>query len=222
VSAHHLIRLLGVAGVTSGALLATPTPVAAAEPCPDVEVVFARGTFEPPGVGGIGQSFVDAVRARAAGKSVSVYPVNYPASTDFPTAVQGIQDAANRIEATAAGCPDTKIVLGGFSQGAAVAGFVTSEAVPSGANAEEVPDPMPPQVADHVAAVALFGKPSPSFMEMIDTPPVEIGKLYQAKTIDLCVTNDPICADNGDGANHNLYNQNGMTEQAATFAAGKL
>ncbi len=94
--------------------------------------------------------------SQAAGKSVSVYPVNYPASTDFPTAVQGIRDAANRIEATAAGCPDTKIVLGGFSQGAAVAGFVTSEAVPSGADATEVPDPMPPEIADHVAAVVLL------------------------------------------------------------------
>ena len=32
--------------------------------CPDVEVVFARGTFEPPGVGATGQAFVDALRAR--------------------------------------------------------------------------------------------------------------------------------------------------------------
>src|SRR5262245_34597346 len=111
-----LTRLLGVAAVTAGALLVTPGPAASAAPCPDVEVVFARGTFEAPGVGGIGQSFVDAVRKQAAGKSVSVYPVNYPASTDFPTAVQGIRDAANHIEATAASCPDTRIVLGGFSQ----------------------------------------------------------------------------------------------------------
>jgi cutinase len=208
--------------VTAIALTSAPAPLAHAAPCPDVEVVFARGTFEPPGLGGIGHSFVDAVRAKAAGKSVSVYPVNYPASTDFPTAVQGIRDAANHIEATAAGCPNTRIVLGGFSQGAAVAGFVTSEAVPSGASAEDVPDPMPPNVADHVAAVALFGKPSPKFMKLIDIPPVEIGALYASKTIDLCITNDPICAGDGDGANHALYNKNGMTEQAATFAVGRL
>ncbi len=185
-------------------------------------MVFARGTFEPPGLGGIGQSFVDAFRAQAAGKSVSVYPVNYPASTDFPTAVQGVRDAANRIEATAARCPDTRIVLGGFSQGAAVAGFVTSEAVPSGADPTEVPDPMPPAVADHVAAVVLLGKPSPKFMEAIDTPPVEIGDLYATKTIDLCIPDDPICSGTGDGANHALYNKNGMTDRAATFAVDKL
>lgn len=217
-----MTHMLGVTAVTTGALLTTPIPTAAAAPCPDVEVVFARGTFEPPGLGGIGQSFVDAVRSQAKGKSVSVYPVNYPASTDFPTAVQGVSDAANRIEATASSCPDTKIVLGGFSQGAAVAGFVTSEEVPSGADAAAVPDPMPPEIADHVAAVVLLGKPSPKFMELIGTPPVEIGDLYAAKTIDLCIANDPICAGEGDGANHSLYNKNGMTDQAATFAVSRL
>jgi hypothetical protein len=211
-----------VAAMTTATLFATPTPSAAAAPCPDAEIVFARGTFEPPGLGGIGQSFVDAVQKKAAGKSVSVYAVNYPASTDFPTAVQGIRDAANRIEATAASCPNTRIVLGGFSQGAAVAGFVTSEAVPSGLNADDVPDPMPPEIADHVAAVVLSGKPGPSFMEAINTPPVEIGDLYKAKTIDLCISNDPICAGSGDGGNHSLYNQNGMTDQAAAYAVGRL
>lgn len=144
------------------------------------------------------------------------------ASTDFPTAVQGIRDAANRIEATAANCPSTRIVLGGFSQGAAVAGFVTSEVVPSGLSADDVPDPMPPEIADHVAAVVLFGKPGPKFMAAIDTPPVEIGSLYKAKTIDLCIAEDPICAGSGDGANHSLYNRNGMTDQGASFAVGRL
>ncbi|PEG39159.1 cutinase family protein [Mycolicibacterium agri] len=202
--------------------VATPLPKASAQPCPDVEVVFARGTFEPPGVGGIGQSFVDAVRKQAAGRSVDVYAVNYPASTDFPTAVVGITDTANRIRATAANCPETRIVLGGFSQGAAVAGFVTSEAVPAGAAADDVPDPLPAEVADHVAAVALFGKPSPRFMEQIDTPPVEIGPLYRAKTIDLCIADDPVCANEGDGANHALYNRNGMTDRAAKFVVDRL
>src|ERR1700741_1402635 len=122
---RKLGKIFGAAALAASACAggAVSVPVASADPCPDVEVVFARGTFEAPGVGGIGQSFVDAVRSKATGKSVSVYPVNYPASTDFPTAVQGIRDAANHIEATAASCPNTRIVLGGFSQGAAVAGF---------------------------------------------------------------------------------------------------
>lgn len=59
------------------ALISSPVgiPSAVAAACPDVEVVFARGTFEPPGVGGTGESFVNALRARTKGKSVEVYPV---------------------------------------------------------------------------------------------------------------------------------------------------
>ena len=67
--------LVGVAvAAIAGSLVGTPVPSASAEPCPDVEVIFARGTGEPPGVGGVGQAFVDAVQSTAAGKSVSVYP----------------------------------------------------------------------------------------------------------------------------------------------------
>ena len=70
-------------GVIPIALIGLPT--AAAQSCPDVEVVFARGTTEPPGVGGIGQAFVDSLRSQAGGRSVGVYAVNYPASREFVT-----------------------------------------------------------------------------------------------------------------------------------------
>jgi cutinase len=65
-------------------------------------------------------------------------------------------------------------------------------------------------VADHVAAVALFGKPSEQFMNVINQPPVTIGPLYTAKTIDLCVPNDPVCAGSGDFAAHGQYVEAGM------------
>ncbi|HET7739272.1 MAG TPA: cutinase family protein, partial [Mycobacterium sp.] len=95
-------------------------PVAAAAPCPDVQVVYARGTFEPPGVGLTGQAFVDALRGKLPDKSVDVYPVNYPASLDFARAADGVIDATNKVQDVAAKCPDTKMVLSGYSQGAAV------------------------------------------------------------------------------------------------------
>lgn len=204
------------------ALLIAPVPAAAAEPCPDIEVVFARGTTEPPGVGGIGQKFVDALRSNVGGKSLRVYPVNYPASTDFPTAVDGINDAGTHVVSVAATCPKTKVVLGGYSQGAAVVGFVTANRVPDEAHLIMTPKPMPPEVANHVAAVALFGKPSDQFMNAIAQPPVTIGPLYVAKTIDLCVPNDPICSGTGDFAAHALYVETGMVDQAADFAATRL
>src|SRR3954471_6798879 len=70
------------AAAISGGLLGAPPPTAAA-PCPDVEVVFARGSGEPPGVGGVGGAFVDALRSDIGARSLGVYAVNYQASTDF-------------------------------------------------------------------------------------------------------------------------------------------
>ena len=221
MKAHPVGSLIAaVAGVW--ALLIAPVPTASADPCPDVEVVFARGTTEPPGVGGVGQNFVDTLRSHVGAKSVGVYPVNYPATTDFPTAVDGISDAGTHVEQMAASCPNTKMVLGGYSQGAAVMGFVTENAVPDGAHLVQALQPMPAAVANHVAAVALFGKPSSQFMSIIHQPPVAIGPLYAPKTIELCVPNDPVCSGQGDPAAHRRYVEAGMVNQAADFAASRL
>jgi Cutinase len=217
-----LSAVICAAAASLWALPIAPVPSASAEPCPDVEVVFARGTTEPPGVGRIGQNFVDTLRSRVGTKSVSVYPVNYPATTDFPTAIDGINDAGNHVESMAANCPRTKMVLGGYSQGAAVMGFVTANKVPDGANLAQPPQPMPPEVANHVAAVTLFGKPSTQFMSIINQPPVAIGPLYAPKTIEMCVPNDPVCSGSGYPAAHRQYVEAGMVDQAADFAAGRL
>jgi cutinase len=225
-------QLLGAAILTMSALLSTPMPAASAEPCPDVEAVFARGSGEPPGVGGVGQAFIDALRAQLGNRSFNVYPVDYPASTDFTagiefaaTVVEGIRDAADHVQATAANCPNTKIVLGGFSQGAAVAGFVTSAVIPDGVPAAFVPPPMPPEVANHVAAVALFGTPSTRFLSDSGAPVIAIGPLYVPKTTELCAQGDTICNGAPPGpptAAHGSYVANGMAAQAASFAAGRL
>lgn len=228
-------RALIAALAVAGGLLSVPMPVAAAQPCPDVEAVFARGTGEPPGVGGIGEPFVDALRTAIVPKSLEVYPVNYEASSDFSDRIQfaqsvvdGIKDASSHIEATAANCPKTRIVLGGYSQGAVVAGFVTSASVPAGIPAEYVsflPKPMPPEIANHVAAVTLFGKPSAQWLQNYGAPAVVIGPLYAPKTLDLCAAGDTICDGDPGGLpsfSHASYPVNGMTQQAADFAASHL
>jgi cutinase len=198
-------------------------PSATAIPCPDAEVVFARGTNELPGAGPTGDAFVSAVRAQAGAKSVGVYAVDYPATMAFSTAVQGISDARAHILTTVATCPATKLVLSGFSQGAAVIGFVTASAVPEGVSPDDVPAPMPPEVASHVAAVVLFGKPSARFMNVIKDPNVAVGRDYAAKAIDLCVDNDLVCDPHGSSfAAHDTYVEAGLVDQGATFAAQRL
>jgi cutinase len=214
--------------MAAAVLLSAPAPAASADPCPDVDVVFARGTGEPPGVGNIGQPFVDALRGRIGARSLGVYPVNYQASSDFGnpdfpvTVIDGIRDAGSHIESMAANCPKTREVLGGYSQGAAVAGYVTSAAVPPGVPAAAVPRPMSPEIANHVAAVTLFGTPSDQFLTQYGAPPIVIGPLYKPKTLELCAPGDGICGTGNDMMAHALYVANGMTGQAADFAASHL
>lgn len=214
VTAHPISGLLGAAVVASWALLtaASSLPSATAAPCSDVDVVFARGTSEPPGVGGVGQSFVDSLRSQVGRRTVSVYPVNYPATNNFRGSIAaGANDASAHAESMAANCPNTRMVLGGYSQGAAVVDVITTQ--------------MPPGVADHVAAVAVFGNPSASgtfARAMAPGALPTIGPLYVAKTIDMCMPGDPICTRGVSMAPHGQYIQSGMTNQAATFAAGRL
>lgn len=237
------MRIRRIAGATSAAVLGAWTavmgvgvPSASAQPpapaCPDVEVVFARGTGEAPGVGGVGQGFVDAVRAQAAPRSVGVYAVNYPAGDNFAdrevfaaTVIDGIRDAGNRLTTMSVACPDTKMVLGGFSQGAVVSGFTTSNVVPSSVPAAVAPTPLSPEVADHVAAVVLFGTPSGPFLDKYGAPAITIGPDYADKTLQLCAQGDTICngaPDGGPNVAHALYGINGMVNEGAAYAVGRL
>ena len=212
---------------TSAALYALiGIPSASAAPCPDVEVVFARATTEPPGIGEVGQAFVDALRSQAGERSVSVYAVNYPATEDFPNSASvGANDARARVQTVAATCPTTRMVLGGYSQGAIVIDLITALPV---AFAGFTPAPMPPEVADHVAAVAVLGNPLDRYL---GGPLTSVSPQFGPKAIDLCVPGDPICSpgntsmpshDEMFSDAHLSYVKSGMAIQAATFAASRL
>jgi cutinase len=227
---HEIARFAAAMTTLLAAATATPA-VSNAEAddasCAQVEVIFARGTLEPPGPGATGQAFTDSLTSRLGGKAVDVYPVNYPASLDFSQAAAGVGDAANKVLNTVATCPNTKIVLGGYSQGAAIAAYITANSIPPGyALPEGISGPLPPSVAPHIAAVTLFGKPSNGFLNLVDhdAPPINIGPLYTNKTIDLCTPQDPVCS-SGQGfsrAAHSAYKSNGMTDQAADFAVAAI
>jgi cutinase len=224
------MRLAAVTTTLLAAAITTPA-VSDAEAddgtCAQVEVIFARGTLEPPGPGATGQAFTDSLTSRLPGKAVDVYPVNYPASLNFSQAADGVADAANKVLNTVNTCPNTKIVLGGYSQGAAIAAYITADSIPPGyALPDGISGPLPPTVAPHVAAIALFGKPSNGFLNLVDhdAPPINIGHLYANKTIDLCTPQDPVCS-SGQGfsrAAHSAYKTNGMTDQAADFAVAAI
>ncbi|MCW2654969.1 MAG: cutinase [Mycobacterium sp.] len=213
VSSRRTASCFGAAALTAGFLLTAPVPTASADGCPDVEVIFARGTGEPPGVGAVGQAFVNSLNSRVGGKSVGVYAVNYPATLNVLHAAAGANDAIGHMNYMAANCPNTRMVLGGFSQGAYVMDLVTGAPMPSlGFNGAPAPD-----VANDVAAVAVFGNPS---NRMLGGPLSNLSPVYGGKAIDLCNENDPICSKGSDRSAHSLYVQSGMASQAANYVAG--
>lgn len=197
----------------TGALLIAPQLVPhASASCPGVEVVFARGTDEPPGVGKVGGAFVSALRDQTR-KSVGAYAVNYPANKDFLAATNGANDASTHLQQMAVNCPNTKLVLGGYSQGAAVVDIVTAAPI-SGLGYRQ---PLPPQAADHVAAVALFGNPSGRAGQLMSA----LSPNFEGKTIDLCNPGDPICSGGTQWSSHLSYVP-GLTNKAANFVAGRV
>ena len=207
--AHRIAGIVGAVAAYTLPIAVIQTPVAA-DPCPDIEVVFARGTTEPPGVGGVGQAFVDSLRSLVGARSVAAYAVDYPASWDFDTGMPaGASDASAHVQSTAANCPNTRVVLGGYSQGAGVIDLATTR--------------MPARVADHVAAAALFGNLQSAYAgTLLHGPLPTISPVYAPKTINLCVPNDLICSDGQDWGAHTAYIATGMVDQAAAFAASHL
>jgi cutinase len=211
--------LSSVAAIIAVASSILPTAVATAADCPDAEVIFARGRFEPPGVGRIGQAFIDALRGDTP-KSIGVYSVNYIADWDI---VPGANDMSKHLQYMAANCPNTRLVPGGYSLGAAVVDVVVGSTQSQfGFN-----NPLPASVADHVAAVVLFGNGTRSIFGPVSA---SNSPVYGPKTIDQCNVDDPICngidpmtlADNWNSHLQDAYIGSGLVAQAAQFTADRL
>ena len=188
-------------------------PAANAVGCNDIEVVFARGTSELPGIGRVGESFVEDLRSRVGNRSGGAYGVNYPASYEFLTAADGANDASAYIQNIVNTCPGTKLVLGGYSQGAAVIDIITSVPFP----AIGFTNPLPPDVPSRVAALAVFGNPTARLGLPLTSSPV-----YGTRAIDLCNAGDPVCSNGNDVPAHRNYGPAGLTNQAAAFVASLL
>ena len=194
-----------------------PAPTASAAGCPDVEVIFARGRLESPGAGVIGNAFVSALRSKVR-QNIGLYAVKYPADNQVDI---GANDISNRIAYNMNNCPNTRLVLGGYSLGAAATDMVLAVPIPI----MGFKNPMPAGADSHIAAVALFGNGTQWLGPITNFSPA-----YQDRTIELCHGDDPICnpADpdtwetNWPDHLAAAYQKAGMINQAADFVAGKL
>ena len=204
------LSLVGGAGLTT---LSAPTATAAT--CSDIDVVAARGTFEPGTLGAIvGDPVYSALQQKLTGRNLSSYKVNYPADLSLTSAAQGNADLVNHVNGQAAACPNQRFILVGYSQGANVVDNSIGISSDGAVVGSPIVATLPAAVAPRVAAVLLFGNPIRALGKSVTGP-------YQSRTVDFCAKGDPICENGGgDVLAHLGYTADAGA--AADFAATKV
>ncbi|KAJ7901444.1 cutinase [Mycena leptocephala] len=189
--------------------VAAPPSILVAGPssgCSAIHIITARASTEAPGEGIIG-SVVSAV---VQGSSQKLSLVNRSES-------RGVTDMRNKLAAQARSCPNTKIVLMGYSQGAQVAGDTM---VADGAGVSQV------------AAVILIGDPAHVAGESFQKgtannrngifPRSNHGlEQFSAKIASFCDTGDEFCASGLSLPVHLGYVQE-YGSQATAFVLGRI
>ncbi|KAK5993878.1 Cutin hydrolase [Cladobotryum mycophilum] len=169
--------------------------------CGDVTMLFARGTCDAGNVGVLVAPWVArSLQSKLGSKSLAVQGLAYPANVnDYLTGSKpnGVL-LANMIKSTVAKCPNTKLVVGGYSQGAMVVHNAAAD--------------LDAATMAKVSAVVLFGDPySHQSVANIDASKV---KVY-------CNGGDNIC-DNGPVITIHHLTYATDAADAAAFIASKV
>lgn len=214
---HNRLRKLtllacAVVGLAGTATVGTASAATSAAACSDLEIVFARGSGEAPGLGIAGTPLVSDVKSALSSASVSSYAVDYAASYDQTSAGPGATDMSNHIKSTAAACPDTKFAIGGYSQGASVTDIAIGIRTYLGTG-----QTIPSELAPRVVAVIAFGNPLGLYGQTIKTA----SPTYGPKSLEFCNRGDNVCGGTGTGPGygHLSYARDGSVDQAAAFIA---
>lgn len=152
MAAAGVIALIAVGTTPAGAV---PPPPGTG--CAAVHVITARASTEPPGEGITGALVTQIVNSSA--QTVSRASVNYPATlTNYASSsAQGVAALKTQLASRVQACPNQKIVLAGYSQGAHVVLDVLGGG--GGGTLGPTTPPISSSIADHVVAVATFGDP---------------------------------------------------------------
>ncbi|PNY25129.1 Acetylxylan esterase 2 [Tolypocladium capitatum] len=182
-------------------------------------IVVARGTFEAKGAGVTG---VLANNVAGQVKGSTVVPLDYPASFANPDYITSVSDGVAAMQGVlgkyTADCPDGKVAVMGYSQGAQVSmdticggsGGTFDSAAPLAAN----------KVENNLVAIVLFGDPTHRANTTYDKgtsinngafqrgdASVQVCTKYADRLVSYCDTGDVYCDLGADGKVHRSYVQ---------------
>jgi len=159
--------------------------------CKALTFIFARGSDEMGNMGSVVGPPVATQLKSLTGNKVNVQGVTYAATAASNAALgsNGGPIMANLVETALKQCPDTKVVLGGYSQGSMVVHNAASRLT-----------------ADQVAGAVLFGDPFKT---------QAVGKLSSSKVKEYCAAGDPVCENGFNVLAHLSYGSD--AKEAAQF-----
>ncbi|PGG95762.1 hypothetical protein AJ79_09890 [Helicocarpus griseus UAMH5409] len=164
--------------------------------CQPLTLIFARGTTEPGNMGLLaGPPLAKALRRLSRGK-VTVQGVDYPASIvgNINFGEDGGPAMVDLINLSKSQCPDSKVVLAGYSQGASVIHNADGDLAKG-----------------QVARAVLYGDP------LSDIP---LRTIAEENVMSVCAEGDPVCRGGINFPAHLTYAQH--ADETATFLMGAL
>ncbi|HEX3482490.1 MAG TPA: cutinase family protein [Kofleriaceae bacterium] len=233
-----LTRLLLVTPLVFGACLAgepDPETEAADQPattCADVAIITARASTEAAGEGITGALVTQIINTST--QNVSRASVNYPATLNNynNSSLQGINALKSQLTTEVTNCPNEKIVLLGYSQGAHVVLDVLGGG--QGGSLGTATPPVASNISSHVTVVATFGDPRHVTNQAFDlgtstrngrfprsATQLQVLSGFASRIAAWCDANDTFCA-SGNSTQVHLTYLNRYQTTAASFVLGKI
>jgi acetylxylan esterase len=236
VKLSHSFRLaVALVAAAGGLTIATAPATAVPAPsggCAAVHVITARASTEAPGEGITGALVTQIVNS--SNQTVSRASVNYPATlTNYASSsAQGVSALKTQLTNQVNACPNQKIVLAGYSQGAHVVLDVLGGG--GGGSLGATTPPIAAAIASHVTAVATFGDPRHVVNQAFDLGTSRRNGLFPRTATQLrvlagfapriqayCDANDTFC-DSGVSLQVHLTYLDRYQNAAASFVLGKI
>lgn len=212
-----------------------PATEAADQPattCAAVAIITARASTEAAGEGITGNLVTNIINSSK--QNISRASVNYPATLNNynSSSLQGINALKSQLTTEVTNCPNEKIVLLGYSQGAHVVLDVLGGG--QGGSLGTATPPIASNISSHVTVVATFGDPRHVTNQSFDQGTSTTNGLFPRSSTQLqvlsgfasrihawCDANDEFCS-SGNSLNVHLTYLNRYQTTATNFVLGKI